>query len=99
MAGAPKATQIKLAELEDEEQREIKATGLWELYCIMNKTIDEAIAEEAVTNYDKEANETRIKGVTVKASKETLNKYLGLSAQAEGEPWSADMMSKHLGET
>ena len=53
MTGAPKATKLKLAELEDEEQKEIKAAGLWELHRIMNKTIDEAIAEEAVTNYDK----------------------------------------------
>ena len=49
-------------------------------------------------NYDKEVNETKIKGVTIKASKEALNQYLGLSARAEGRSWSANMISKHLGE-
>ena len=41
-------TKLKLAELDEDEQKEIREAGLWELHRIMTKTIDEAIAKEAV---------------------------------------------------
>ena len=51
----------------------------------MGKQVEEDIAKEAVENYDAEKHQTTIRGVTVKANKQTLSRDLNLAAKNQGQ--------------
>ena len=54
--------------------------GLIGLFNGMGKQVEENIAKEAIENYDAEKNQTSIRGVTLKANKQTLSRDLNLTS-------------------
>ena len=90
---------MKLPNLTKEEQEEFASAGLFGLYNAMREPVEEAIAEEAVTNFDKEHMRTTIRGLQVQADKNTLARSLNLSSASTGRAWTPEQVISHLEET
>ena len=74
MSTIPRATHIKITELDTDEHKVFEAKGLIGLFKAMGKQVEEDIAKEAVEHYDAQKHQTTIRGVIVKANKQTLSR-------------------------
>lgn len=95
----PKPLKMRVPKLVEQEQKEFNAATLLTLYTIMQKPIDEAIAKEALLNYDANKLQTIIQGTTVHDADEmALHKHLGLFAKNSGMPWTSKTVAQYLKE-